>query len=135
MNWKSIISIIALLLTGFVAGFFTNRYLAKQIIQDVANRRHPKAMEQRLYKILALEGDQKTTLAPIIQQHFEEMATFSKENRLKRDAMNKKFNEAITPTLTATQKERLEAFQKRFKRTFGRKNKRKGEQHRKRKDK
>lgn len=125
MNWKSIISIIALVLTGFIAGFFTNRYLAKQMIQDVVRRQHPKAMEKRLYKVLDLEEHQKTILEPIFQQHFEEMATFSKESRLKRDAMRKKFNESIIPTLTVEQKERLEEFQKRFKRTFGRKNKRK----------
>jgi len=125
MNWKSIISIIALLLTGFVAGFFTNRYLAKQIVQDVVNRRHPKAMEQRLYRILQIEESQKATLEPIIQQHFEEMAAFGREHRMKREAMNKKFNESIMPELTVKQKEKLEAFQKRFKRTFGRKNKQK----------
>lgn len=127
MNWKSIISILALLLAGFVAGFFTNRYLAKQMIQDVANKRHPKAMEKRLYKVLELDDDQKRILEPIIQQHFEEVATVAKEHRLKRDDMNRKFKKAISPTLTALQKERLETHQKRFKRTFGRKNKRQEE--------
>ncbi len=125
MNWKSIISIIALLLTGFVAGFFTNRYLAKQIVQDVANRRHPKAMKQRLSKILELEESQKLTLEPIIQQHFEEMEAFGRAHRMKREAMNKKFNEQIIPELTLEQKEKFEEFQKRFKRTFGRKKKQK----------
>lgn len=123
MNWKSIISILALLLIGFVAGFFTNRYLAKQIVQDVANRRHPKAMKQRLYRILELEESQKVTLEPIMQQHFEEMAAFGREHRMKREAMNKKFNEQIIPELTLEQKEKFEEFQKRFKRTFGGKKK------------
>lgn len=125
MNWKSIISIVSLILVGFIAGFFTNRYLAKQMIQDVANKRHPKAMEKRLYKVLELDEEQKIILEPIVKQHFEEAATVAKEHRLKRDGMNRKFKEAISPTLTASQKERLEIHQKRFKKTFGRKNKRK----------
>lgn len=114
MNWKSIISIIALMLAGFVAGFFTNRYLLKQKVEEVVKLRDSKGMKNRLHKILQLDENQKTTLEPIIQQHFEEVHIFMKDHRLKKEALDKKLNEAIMPSLTNEQKERLEFFQKRF---------------------
>lgn len=123
MNWKSIISIIALIFAGFIAGFFTNRYLIKQKVQEVVKLRDSKGMEKRLHKILQLDENQKTTLQPIIQQHFEEVDAFRKEHHLKKEALDKKFNEAIMPKLTDVQKERLEHFQKRFKRGFKKRHK------------
>ena len=71
MNWKSIISIIALLVIGFVAGFFTNRYLTVKTANKIAALRKAKGMENRLYEILDLEAEQKEQLAPIIKKHFE----------------------------------------------------------------
>lgn len=125
MNWKLIISITALLLTGFVAGFFTNRYMTKQIARKYANFRQAKGIENHLYKILELDAQQKTVLQPIIEQHFSELATFNQEHRLKREAMEEKFNQAIEPTLTTIQKENLAKFQKRLKRGRGKRKKNK----------
>jgi len=55
MNWKSITSIIALLLIGFVAGFFTNRYLTIKTAHKIAELRKAKGMENHLYETLAVD--------------------------------------------------------------------------------
>jgi len=122
MNWKSIISIIALLFIGFVAGFFTNRYLTVKTAHKIAELRKAKGMENRLYEVLALDTKQKEQLAPIIQSHFEELTQLNKMHQEKRITVIKGLKEAINPSLTDVQKKRFDRFSKKLKR-FQRKRK------------
>jgi len=120
MNWKSIISIIALLVIGFVAGFFTNRYLTVKTANKIAALRKAKGMENRLYEILDLEAEQKEQLAPIIKKHFEVLMQINKTHQEKRIAAINELKIAINPSLNEIQKEQLDKFSKKLKR-FNRK--------------
>ncbi len=116
MNWKSIISIIALLGIGFIAGFFTNRHLTVKKANKIAALRKVKGLENRLYETLELAPEQKEQLAPIIKKHLEVLAQLNKTHQEKRVATINELKEAIVPSLNEVQKRRLDKFSKRLKR-------------------
>ena len=116
MNWKSIISIIALLGIGFIAGFFTNRHLTVKTANKIAALRKAKGLENRLYEILVLEPEQKEQLAPIIKKHFEVLTELNKTHQEKRIATINELKEAIVPSLNDIQKQQLDKFSKKLKR-------------------
>ncbi len=126
MNWKSIISIIALLIIGFVAGFITHRYLTIKAAQKIAVLRKAKGMENRLYEVLALDTLQKEQLSPIFQKHFAALAQLNKLHQEKRAIAIEELKAAITPNLNERQKKRFDKFSKRLKRNHNRRKKTQG---------
>jgi dsDNA-binding SOS-regulon protein len=117
MNWKSIFSIIALLTIGFLAGFTTHRHLTVQATERIAVLRLAKGMENRLYKTLQLDEEQKENLVPIISKHFEEVAQINRAHRANRIKMLATLKSKISPFLNEKQKEKLEKFSNRLKKT------------------
>ncbi len=116
MSWKLFASMIALVLIGFVAGFYTNRYMTKQTVRKIAVLRQAKGMEDRLYKILRLDDAQKAKLEPVIKKHFENLEQINKENRSKRVKMADTLKAILAPDLTETQYKGLNRYIERLKR-------------------
>lgn len=126
-------AILSLIGTGFVAGFFTHRYLAVQEINRVAQMRFAPGFEERLYKIIDADPELQKQLHPIVQGYAGRIAEDHVASRAKRKALVDSLHEEIKPLLSEEQLQKLDDFSRRFREHDKKKDKKKKDKKKKEK--
>lgn len=113
-NFKTILTIIGLLVIGFTAGFFTNRELVKRHIQKVGEMGGGPRLHDYIYTAIEATDEQKEVLGPIIKEHGRELSKLMRETRTNRKEIMDKMFTAVREELTPAQQEQLTAFRKKY---------------------
>lgn len=111
---KTIITIAGLLIIGFAAGFFTHRYAVQQRIENVAKMRYAAGFEERLFRMIDADAEQREALRPIVDKYARQMAEEFRDHSRKRQQIVDSMHQEIRPLLSEPQLERLEYFHRRF---------------------
>jgi len=125
INWKTILSVIGLVLIGYVAGFHHHRYLMQSRIAEIADHRiAPNApMAERFFTNINATKEDKELLRPIFRKHMRELHQIGQTIREQRKPVLDSMRAEIEVHLNADQKVEFEKVMKRINRTFS---KRKG---------
>ncbi len=113
-NFKTILTIVGLLVIGFTAGFFTNRELVKRHIQKVGEMGGGPRLHDYIYTAIEATDEQKAVLGPIIKEHGRELSKLMRETRTDRKEIMDKMFAAVGEEITPTQQEQLTAFRKKY---------------------
>ena len=113
-NIKIAAVVVSLVGAGFVAGFFTHRYVAVQEIHRVAEMRFAPGFEDHLYHIIDADAAQQKQLHPIVHRYAGLIAESHIEFRAQRKSLIDSMHEEIKPLLTGEQVQKLEDFSRRF---------------------
>lgn len=108
--FKIAIAIFSLVTVGFVAGFYTNRFLVLQNINRVANMRYAQGFEESLFEQVQATPQQQLQILPTVEKYAEKIATVYQESRGKRQSLMDSLNTALHPYLDAKQLEALDNF-------------------------
>lgn len=111
---KTIITIAGLLIIGFTAGFFTHRFAVQQRIENVAKLRYAAGFEERLFRMIDADAQQREQLRPIVEKYARQIAEAFSEHNRERQQLIDSMHQEIRPLLSETQLERLERFHRRF---------------------
>lgn len=111
---KIVLFVTSLLGVGFVAGFFTHRYVVNKKIEKVAEMRFARGFQMRLFERIDADEAQKEKLAPIVKKYAQQMAKESKDSRLRRKEIIDSLYMEMKPLMTDEQIAELEAFSRRF---------------------
>lgn len=113
-NLKIIAAVLSLVGIGFVAGFFTHRYVAVQQIHRVAEMRFASGFEEHLYRVIEADAEQQSRLHPIVQRYAGQIAENHIAARTRRRILIDSMHKDITPLLSVEQIQRLDDFSRRF---------------------
>lgn len=113
-NTKVVLTVVGLLLLGFLGGFFTHRQITVQRVQAVREITQPRGFERHLLHFLEPTAAQREQLDPIIRQYAEKMGAQMRLHRQERQAIIEELHEEIRPLLTDEQIEKLDDFSRRF---------------------
>ena len=111
---KIIAAVLSLIGIGFVAGFFTHRYVAVQQIHRVAEMRFAPGFEEHLYHIVDADAKQQKQLHPIVHRYAGLIAENHIESRAKRKTLIDSMHQEIKPLLSAEQALKLDEFSRHF---------------------
>ncbi|MEL6923435.1 MAG: hypothetical protein AAFO94_05245, partial [Bacteroidota bacterium] len=120
INWKSILSVIGLLLIGYVGGFHHHRTIVKDQIRRISDHRMEVGgrFTDRFFDHIDATEAQREILSPIIEQHLREMQVINKEMRSRRRPVLDSMRAEIEVHLQADQQEAFEAFMRKVRRPF-----------------
>lgn len=99
---------------GFMGGFFTHRYMARQTINKVKELSAAPGFHDHLLKRINATPEQEEQLHPIVIKYGQQMAEVAKESRAQRRKIMNQMHEEIKPYLTKEQIQSLEEFSRRF---------------------
>jgi Na+-translocating ferredoxin:NAD+ oxidoreductase RnfG subunit len=103
-------AIFSLIAVGFVAGFYTNRFLVLQNIKQVANMRYAQGFEESLFEKVNATPQQQTQITPTVEKYADKIATVYQESRTKRRALMDSLHTDLSPYLNRAQLEELDHF-------------------------
>lgn len=109
-TFKIALAIFSLVAVGFVAGFYTNRYLVLQNIKQVANMRYAQGFEESLFEKVKATPEQQAQITPTVEKYADKIATVYQESRSKRRAIMDSLHTDLSPYLNQTQLEELDHF-------------------------
>ncbi len=104
----------SLLGVGFLAGFFTHRYVVGKKIEKVAEMRFAMGFSRNLFERINADEEQKSKMAPVVDKYAQQMAKISRDSREKRKELIDSLYKEIRPFMTQKQIEEMEAFSRRF---------------------
>jgi Na+-translocating ferredoxin:NAD+ oxidoreductase RnfG subunit len=113
-TFKITLLIISLVGIGFIAGFYTNRFLVKQKINRVANMRYADGLKQSLFEKISATEEQRKQISPAIEKYADKIATRYIDFRVERHDSMDSLRASIKPFLNEKQKEELETFCDRY---------------------
>ncbi len=113
-TFKIAFVLISLVSMGFVAGFYTNRYLVKQKINRIANMRYADGLKQSIYEKIGATPEQREKLAPAIEKYADQVALVYQESRMIRRGMMDSLRAEVKPFLAEPQIKELENFCDRY---------------------
>lgn len=113
-NLKGIITVVGLLVLGFVGGFFTHRQVTIQQVQKVREIGQARGFQSHLLQFLEPTTEQREQLEPIISRYAQQMGDQWREHRQERKALVDAMHAEIKPLLTSDQLQKLDDFSKRF---------------------
>ncbi|MCO6491830.1 MAG: hypothetical protein J5I98_25670 [Phaeodactylibacter sp.] len=134
-NLKIITAVFSLVGIGFVAGFFTHRYVAVQQIHRVAEMRFASGFEGHLYRIIDADAEQQSRLHPIVQRYAGQIAENHIAARARRRILVDSMHLEIKPLLSPEQVQKLDDFSRRFHEHKKKKDKKKKDKDKKKKNK
>lgn len=111
---KIVAAVLSLIGIGFVAGFFTHRYVAVQELHRVAEMRFAPGFEEHLYHIIEAGPEQQQQLHPIVHRYAGLISENHIESRARRKALVDSMHQEIKPLLSEEQIEKLDQFSRRF---------------------
>ncbi len=111
---KIVLFVTSLLGVGFVAGFYTHRYVVHKKIERVAELRFAKGFQMRLFERIEADEQQRSKLSPIVEKYAQQMAKESKDSRQRRRELMDSLYKEIKPLMTQEQITELEDFSRRF---------------------
>jgi len=120
INWKTILSVIGLLLIGYVAGFHHHRHITQSRIAEIAAHRiAPNApMAERFFTKINATEEERELLRPIFRKHMRELHQIGQTIRKKRKPVLDSMRAEIEGHLNADQKAEFEKVMKRINRSF-----------------
>lgn len=113
-NTKVVLTVVGLLLLGFLGGFFTHRQMTVQQVQSVREMTQPYGFQRHLLEYLEPTAEQREQLTPIIEEYAHKLGDHIKRHHQERRALVEAMHQQIKPLLTAEQSEKLEHFSNRF---------------------
>lgn len=113
-TFKIALVLISLVSIGFIAGFYTNRYLVKQKINRIANMRYADGLKQSIYEKIGATPEQREKLAPAIEKYADKVALVYQESRMIRREMMDSLRAEVKPILSEPQIKELENFCDRY---------------------
>ncbi len=113
-TFKITLAILSLVAVGFVAGFYTNRFLVKQNINRVANMRNAHGLQESVYEKIQATPEQRQLIAPAVESYAARIATVYQESRAKRHALVDSLQVQIEDLLTEKQVKELDNFCDRY---------------------
>lgn len=113
-QWKIIFAFLSMIGLGFVGGFFTHRYMARQTISKVKELSAAPGFQHHLLRRIEATPEQEEQLHPIVIKYGQQMAEVAKESRAKRRKIMDQMHEEIKPYLTKEQIDKLDEFSRRF---------------------
>ncbi|MCB9263840.1 MAG: hypothetical protein H6558_02310 [Lewinellaceae bacterium] len=113
-TFKIIAAVFSLVGIGFIAGFFTHRYVALQQIHKVAEMRLPPGFEEHLYHIIGADSEQQKQLHPIVHSYAGRISEVHTDFRARRKALIDSMHQEIKPLLTEEQVQKLDDFSRHF---------------------
>jgi hypothetical protein len=117
MNMKTlkiVLFVTSLLGVGFVAGFYTHRFVVHKKIERVAELRFAKGFQMHLFDRIGVDEEKKTQLAPIVEKYAQQMGKESRDSRQRRREIMDSLYKEIKPLMSDEQIARLEEFSRRF---------------------
>jgi len=132
INWKTILSVIGLVLIGYVTGFHHHRHLTQSRIAEIADHRiTPNSpLPERFFTNINATEEDKELLRPIFRKHMKELHQIGQSIKEKRKPVLDSMRAEIEVHLNADQKVEFEKIIKRINRPFP---KRKGSKRRQKK--
>lgn len=113
-NLKIIAAVLSLVGIGFVAGFFTHRYVAVRQIHRVAEMRFASGFEDHLFRVIGASAEQQQQLHPIVHRYAGQIAENHIAARTRRRILIDSMHQDIKPLLSVEQIQRLDDFSRRF---------------------
>lgn len=114
MNTKRTILLIAVLLTGFAAGFLVAGRLAKKRIDRIVERHEPRSMPLRLMQLLEPDETQAPEVERILHRYADTLRDLRRSHRRDLKQVHLSMQEELRPILRVDQLKRLENLQKRM---------------------
>lgn len=105
---KIILVVTGLLLTGFVAGFLTNRQLVRNHIERVRQWDREEQFGESILRRVEATAEQRTLLEPILDGYGREFHQLTLEQRQVRKAFFDSLHAEISPYLDDEQREKLQ---------------------------
>lgn len=112
MTIKQTILIIAVLITGFLAGFLTAGHLAKKRFRHLVEKHQPQTMPGRLLDIIAPDEEQIVEVEPILQKYADSLHNIRRAHRKELRRIHDSMHRELRPQLSSAQIERLEKARK-----------------------
>ncbi len=109
-TFKIALVMVSLIGVGFVAGFYTNRYLVKQKINRLVNMRYADGLKQSIFEKINATPEQKEQLSPAIEKYADKVALIYQESRMLRREMMDSLRAQARPFLHSEQMKELESF-------------------------
>ncbi len=114
---KTFLSILALLLIGFILGFQTNRYLMKRHLQRMVETRVGPRLTDHLIRSLQLDEAQLSQVKPIVERYTSQLTSITRTSMQRRGQLIDSMHQEIKPLLKTEQIETLDKFSERIKRS------------------
>ncbi|MCB9245159.1 MAG: hypothetical protein H6606_01910 [Flavobacteriales bacterium] len=114
MTTKRTILLIAVLLTGFAAGFLVAGRLAKKRIDRIVERHEPRSMPHRMLQLLQPDESQLPEVDRILHRYADTLRNLRRTHRRDLKQVHLAMQEELRPLLHEDQIKRLERMQKRM---------------------
>lgn len=108
--FKITVAILSLIAVGFVAGFYTNRYLVQQKIERMVSMRNAHGLQESVYAKIQATPEQREKIAPAVESYAARIATVYQESRAKRHALVDSLQAQVKPYLSEKQMNQLDNF-------------------------
>ena len=113
-QFKVILIVLGLLLTGFGAGFLTHRAMVGKQMENVRALGRGAGFGQHLLENIEATTEQKERLHPILKQYGRRMGDMTQETRQRRRTLIDSMHQEIKPMLNDDQIKRLDEITARF---------------------
>ena len=107
-KFKIILVVAGLLLTGFVAGFLTNRQLVRNHIHRVRQWDREEQFGDRILQRVEATPEQREALRPVLERYGEKYHELTLDQRQTRKAFFDSLHLEMSPYLDSLQQEKLE---------------------------
>ncbi len=101
---------VGLVAIGFAGGFFTHAQLTQHHLNQVAKEATIMGFEDRLFKVIGVEEEQRKRLEPIVKEYAQRMGKIHTDIHHDRKGTLDSLHHALQSELTEQQMERLGRF-------------------------
>lgn len=113
-TFKITVAIVSLVAVGFLAGFYTHRFVVQQKINRVANMRNARGLQESVYEKIQATDEQRKLIAPAVESYAAKIATVYQDSRAKRYALVDSLQLQIHQYLSPEQIQKLDNFCDRY---------------------
>ncbi len=111
---KIVLFVISLLSVGFIAGFYTHRYVVAKKIEKVAELRFAMGFKKNLFEVIHADQEQRDEMGPVVDKYAQEIARVSRESRMRRKELVDSLYKELKPMMSEEQVTQMEEFSRRF---------------------
>ncbi len=113
---KTVLSIIALLAIGFLAGYQSHRYVVRNHLNKIARERISPGLQERMIQALQLDETQLPEVTPILEDFGKRLIQMRRDEVERRKPLLDSMEIALSEKLRPDQQEHLDQMMKRMKR-------------------
>lgn len=114
MNTKQTLLLIAVLITGFLAGFLIAGRMARHRIHHMIERHQPQSMPHRMMEIIEPDENQRDDVERILEKYADTLRQLRRTHRQDLKSVHLSLQKELRPVLSEKQFRRLEHAQKRM---------------------